>query len=151
MEKVILFANSRLGELSDTIGSLRYSSYEESPKEYPLADGGMSLADGGMHHLSSSDSDGDSGIVSGASFSSDEQCLENNQQQEQLDAHQGHSHTHKSDMFNDEIKKQILLRDRLRIRRKLFEKADFLGDDFSLLSAVDEAGKSSSLNVGLFV
>lgn len=142
---MILFANSRLGELSDTLGSLRYSSYEESHTEYP------SLADGGMHHLSSSDSDGDvakpASCLSGASSSSDEQCAHNRQQEEELDVHRGDGHTFKSDLFNDETKRQILLRDRLRIRRPMFQKADFLGDDFSLLSAVDEAGKLLSLHL----
>jgi len=36
-----------------------------------------------------------------------------------------------------EARKQIIMRDRLRISKPVFQKADFLGDDFSL-SAVDE-------------
>ena len=107
---MILFANSRLGELSDTIGSLRYSSYEESHKEYP------SLADGGMHHLSSSDTDGDSGIVSCASMSSDER--HQTRLEEDLDVNRD-NRTFKSDSSKDETKKQIMLRDRLRISRQV--------------------------------
>ena len=126
----ILFANSRLGELSDTIGSLRYSSYEdgqeEMNKKYPR------LADGGMHQLSSSDSDGgESGVVSSSSLSGD-----------LGDDNIGNSSARrifKSDSSKDETRKQIMLRDRLRISRPMFQKADFLGEDFSLLSAVDEA------------
>ena len=39
---------------------------------------------------------------------------------------------------SNEARKQIIMRDRLRISKPVFQKADFLGDDFSLLSAVDE-------------
>ena len=40
---------------------------------------------------------------------------------------------------SNKLRKQIVLRDRLRISKPVFQKADFLGEDFSLLSAVDEA------------
>ena len=69
IEKIVLFANSRLGELSDTIGSLHYSGedQEEMRKKIP------SLADGGMHQLSSSDSDGaDSDQTAASSFSGEQ-------------------------------------------------------------------------------
>lgn len=134
MEKVILFANSRLGELSDTIGSLRYSSYDESRhKEYP------NLADGGLHHMSSSGSDGDSGMVSCASLSSDEGRPRNGWEGE-LDGDRD-ERAFEKDSSKEETRKQIRLRDRLRISRPMFQKADFLGEDFLLLSAVDEAGE----------
>ena len=137
MGKVILFANSRLGELSDTIGSLRYSSYEDGQEEmrknYP------SLADSGMHQLSSSEDD------SCASSSSDERALNR--------PNDDHHHILKSDSSRDETtkqtRKQIVLRDRLRISKPLFQKADFLGEDFSLLSAVDEADAYTAVGVEL--
>ncbi|KAL7542428.1 hypothetical protein ACHAXR_011769 [Thalassiosira sp. AJA248-18] len=133
VEKVILFANSRLGELSDTIGSLRYSSYEDGQEEmrkrYP------SLADGGMHQLSSSEDD--SGMSCASSVQNDD--LGGN----------GDHHIFKSDSSKDETKNQIMLRDRLRISRPMFQKADFLGEDFSLLSALDEADAYTAVGVEL--
>lgn len=136
----ILFANSRLGELSDTIGSLRYSSYEdgqeEMNKKYPR------LADGGMHQLSSSDSDGgESGVVSSSSLSGD--------QGDDNVRNSSARRIFKSDSSKDETRKQIMLRDRLRISRPMFQKADFLGEDFSLLSAVDEADAYTAVGVEL--
>lgn len=137
VEKVILFANSRLGELSDTIGSLRYSSYEDGQEEMR-----PSLADGGIHESSSSD-DGDSAILSCASSTSQ------NRMEDRLEDNRGDRRTFKSDPSNDETKKQIILRDRLRCSRPMFQKADFLGEDFSLLSAVDEADAYTAIGVEL--
>lgn len=139
IEKVVLFANARLGELSDTIGSLHYSSYEddqeEMRKKYP------SLIDGGMHQLSSSDSDGADSCQSTVSLYSGDQ--ENNP--DNLSS----SHRRlKSDTSYD-TKKQIMLRDRLRISKPMFQKADFLGEDFSLLSAVDEVDAYTAVGVEL--
>ena len=139
VEKVILFANSRLGELSDTIGSLRYSSYEDGQEEMRRTH--PALADGGMHQLSSSDSDGgESGVISedsSTSIMSEQGGLK------------GTRNIRKSDSSKDETKKQIMLRDRLRISRPMFVKADFLGEDFSLLSAVDEADAYTAVGVEL--
>jgi hypothetical protein len=133
IEKVVLFANARLGELSDTIGSLHYSSYEddqeEMRKKYP------SLIDGGMHQLSSSDSDG---ADSGQSTVSDDN----------LDDLASSHRRLKSDT-SYETKKQIMLRDRLRISKPMFQKADFLGEDFNLLSAVDEVDAYTAVGVEL--
>ena len=139
VEKVILFANSRLGELSDTIGSLRFSQEDgqgDMRKQYPSLNGGM-------HQLSSSDSDGgdsDAGIVSTSSMS-DERDYDLGSKVSR--------HISKSDSSKDETKKQIMLRDRLRISRPMFQKADFLGEDFSLLSAVDEADAYTAVGVEL--
>ena len=95
--------------------------------------------------MSSSDSDGGDSAASLLSFGDEEegiggQSSRNNLQLNGSDGIQRGSRGHPS---NDETKKQIMLRDRLRISRPMFMKADFLGDDFSLLSAVDEAGKPS--------
>lgn len=139
IEKIVLFANSRLGELCNTIGNLHYSSYEddqeEMRKKYP------SLADGGIHQLSSSDSDGaDSGQSTVSSFSGE--------QDDNPDNLVGNLQRLKSDT-SYETKKQIMLRDRLRISKPMFQKADFLGEDFSLLSAVDEADAYVAVGVEL--
>ncbi|KAL7552470.1 hypothetical protein ACHAWF_015723 [Thalassiosira exigua] len=154
VEKVILFANSRLGELSDTIGSLRYASYEdgqeEMRKKYPsLADGGISNATctrsfDYVHQLSSSE-DGDSGLASDASLSSDDMPARN---QPDDDADEDRRSVFKRESRED-TRKQIILRDRLRISRPMFQKADFLGEDFSLLSAVDEADAYTAVGVEL--
>ncbi|KAL7491615.1 hypothetical protein ACHAWT_000904 [Skeletonema menzelii] len=131
VEKVILFANSRLGELSDTIGCLRYSSYEDGQddrKAHPH------LADGGIHQLSSSDEeDGGGHHASDASSSSDGEA-------QNLDI------TIEQDAAT---RRQIMMRDRMRMMRPLFQKADFLGEDFSLLSAVDEADAYAAVGVEL--
>lgn len=131
VEKVILFANSRLGELSDTIGCLRYSSYEDEQddrKAHPH------LADGGIHQLSSSDEeDGGGHHASDASSSSDGEA-------QNLDI------TIEQDAAT---RRQIIMRDRMRMMRPLFQKADFLGEDFSLLSAVDEADAYTAVGVEL--
>ena len=130
-----LFANSRLGELSDTIGSLRYSSFDgQDIKKYPALDSGL--------HLDSSSED-TSGILSWASSSSDE--LEGDEIEKS-------AYVNKSDSDDpdEETKRQINLRDRLRISRPLFQKGDFLmGDDFSLLSAVDELDAYALIGIEL--
>lgn len=145
VEKVILFANSRLGELSDTIGSLRYSSYEDGREEirkYP------SLADGGIHQLSSSeDGEDDSGIISCDDASSSCSLPETTHLDDGLDDNGDHHRLFKSDSSNDETKKQIALRDRMRISRPMFQKADFLGED--LVSAVDEADAYTAVGIEL--
>lgn len=125
-----------IGELSDTIGSLRYSSYEdgheEMRKRYP------SLADGGLHQFSSSEED--SGIISGASSMSSPPLnrLDDEDDDDFVDV--GNPRAFENDSSKDETKKQLMIRDRLRISQPMFQKADFLGEDFSLLSAVDESG-----------
>ena len=131
VEKVILFANSRLGELSDTIGCLRYSSYEDEQDERKAH---PHLADGGIHQLSSSDEeDGGGHHASDASSSSDGEA-------QNLDI------TIEQDAST---RRQIIMRDRMRMMRPLFQKADFLGEDFSLLSAVDEADAYAAVGVEL--
>ena len=131
VEKVILFANSRLGELSDTIGCLRYSSYEDGQDD---RNAHPHLADGGIHQLSSSDEeDGGGHHASDASSSSDGEA-------QNLDI------TIEQDATT---RRQIIMRDRMRIMRPLFQKADFLGEDFSLLSAVDEADAYAAVGVEL--
>ena len=45
VEKVTLFAHARMGELADTVGSLRFPSYDDgingNKGDYPLSDGGI--------------------------------------------------------------------------------------------------------------
>jgi hypothetical protein len=131
VEKVILFANSRLGELSDTIGCLRYSSYEDGQDD---RNAHPNFADGGIHQLSSSDEeDGGGHHASDESLSSDGEA-------QHLDI------TIEQDAAT---RRQIIMRDRMRMTRPLFQKADFLGEDFSLLSAVDEADAYAAVGVEL--
>jgi hypothetical protein len=110
VEKVILFANSRLGELSDTIGSLRYASYEgdnaEVRTKYPHLD------DGGMHENSSSD-DEEGDIYSCASSSSGEQHRRNGlDDSEHLSARDRAYQNDSSNKRNASTRRQIVLRDR---------------------------------------
>lgn len=145
VEKIILFANSRLGELSDTIGSLRYSSYEEGNRNvrrtFP------NLDDGGLHPCSSSDDD--EGSISCAS--SDEDTRHRQMLFDRSDRDKQHQR-YQSDSSNEKgttTKRQLVIRDRLRLSRPLFQKAGFLGEDFSLLSAVDEADAYTAIGVEL--
>ena len=146
--KIILFANTRLGELSDTIGSLRYSSYEEGNQDvrrtFP------NLDDGGIHPCSSSDDDEGDNI---SCASSDEDNQHHMQVHfDQSDREHKRHHRHQSDSSNEKdaaTKRQLAVRDRFRIGRPLFQKAGFLGEDFSLLSAVDEADAYTAIGVEL--
>lgn len=96
-----------------------------------------------MHQLSSSeDGEEDSGIISDASSSCS--LPETTHLDDGLDGNADHHRLFKSDSSNDETKKQIALRDRMRISRPMFQKADFLGED--LVSAVDEAGKNLAVD-----
>lgn len=147
IEKIILFANSKLGELSDTIGSLTYSTFEddqeEMRKKFPT------LADGGMHQLSSSDSDNNADSdQSVASSYSDGELDSNVNLGNAADLQHGRHRRINTDSSN-ETRKQIIMRDRLRISKPVFQKADFLGDDFSLLSAVDETDAYIAVGVEL--
>lgn len=138
MEKVILFTNSRLGELSDTIGSLRYSSNEDGHDEMRRKP--PSLVEVGMHQLSSSDSDDrDSGQSSASSLADEQEYAASNRGDKD----------HRRKIDSSETKKQLVMRDRLRISKPLFQKADFLGEDFSLLSAVDEVDCFTAVGVEL--
>jgi len=151
VEKVILFANSRLGELSDTIGSLRFASFEDDQEElkrkYP------NLADSGMHPASSSDEDEGYDLTSCCSSSSDGNSRKHSGDdlgsQGRFSSRGRAFHSDSSNEKEATTRRQIVLRDRLRISRHLFQKADFLGEDFSLLSAVDEADAYTAIGVEL--
>ena len=145
VEKIILFANSRLGELSDTIGSLRYSSYEDGNQEFRRSF--PNLDDGGIHPCSSSDDDEGDDV---SYLSSDDENRKRQAQYDQTD--EDHKKQHKRYSSNEKdaaTKRQLVYRDRLRVSRPLFMKAGFLGEDFSLLSAVDETDAFTAIGVEL--
>jgi hypothetical protein len=148
VEKIILFANTRLGELSDTIGSLRYSSYDEGNhdvrRRFP------NLDDGGMHPYSSSEDEEDDEVS--CASSSDDGSHHAQPNSDQSDRVNKRHQRYQSDSSNEKeavTKRQLLMRDRLRINKPLFQKAGFLGEDFSLLSAVDEADAYTAIGVEL--
>ena len=136
VEKIILFANSRLGELSDSIGSLSYEEGSQAVrKSFP------NLDDGGMHPYSSSDDDEGEDLIS-----SDE----DNSRQAELDRCEiDHKRNDSSNEKDAAMRRQLAVRDRLRISRPLFQKAGFLGEDFSLLSVVDESDAYTAIGVEL--
>ena len=146
IEKIILFANSKLGELSDTIGSLTYSTFEddqeEMRKKFPT------LADGGMHQLSSSDSDNNADSDQSVASDEDGELNSDGNLVNAAELQHGRHRRINTDSSN-ETRKQIIMRDRLRISKPVFQKADFLGDDFSLLSAVDETDAYIAVGVEL--
>jgi hypothetical protein len=165
-EKVLLFAQSRLGELADTAGSLRFPSLDDhdhsaSSFHYPLPDGGL--------HPSASSSDDDEGAP-GDPWSDSSNAEENSQgsqrlttphvfsglTSEDLTGRTGRSRATSqtaslktavrkdSDVFplDDRagVLRQILHFTELRQRRPIFLRNDqILGEDMLLMSAVEEA------------
>ena len=79
-EKVLLFAQSRLGELADTAGSLRFPSFDEEYASNHVRNGttrpgtSFEFGDGGLHPSASSSSDDGGGFGGGVRWtdSSDE-------------------------------------------------------------------------------
>mmetsp|Transcript_62977 Transcript_62977/g.186007 ORF Transcript_62977/g.186007 Transcript_62977/m.186007 type:complete len:1313 (-) Transcript_62977:828-4766(-) len=165
-EKVSLFAHSRMGELAETIGSLRFpaeSGYGESRLDHPLSDGGMhpsasSSSDDGMRGRSfswssSSDDgqenktpvlsrarqgDGSGGSLSAASMSNAHSSAKRRR---------GSRGKPRSD---NPARRKIEQSERLRQQRPMFQRSDqVVGEDFLLLSAVDEADAYTAVGVEL--
>jgi hypothetical protein len=173
VDKVMLFAHARMGELSDTIGNLRFPFYEEDDSasfhgwtttrnhDYPLSNGG------GMH---SSDSSSDDDVSLSWSSEDENEIVE--RRKSMMNSHPyNHSRRRRrgrrinsgsrddrprksrsedsedtlnsrgyADFLASDPNKVLQHSEDLRVKRPIFQRSDYVvGEDFSLLSAVDEA------------
>jgi hypothetical protein len=137
IEKVTLFAQSRLGELADTAGSLRFPSHEDG--EY----------DGGMHQSSSSSEDeqssAESTVVSAARALSPTYNIRN-----ATDLFASKETKPKQKRAFAAVQRQINNFAAMRKRKPIFQRMDHIvGEDLLLLSAVDEADGYTAVGVEL--
>ena len=137
IEKVTLFAQSRLGELADTAGSLRFPSHEDG--EY----------DGGMHQSSSSSGDeqssAESTVVSAARALSPTYNIRNAK-----DLFVSKETKPKQKRAFAAVQRQINNFAAMRKRKPIFQRMDHIvGEDLLLLSAVDEADGYTAVGVEL--
>lgn len=173
-EKVLLFAQARLGELSDTVGSLRFPSDETADErrgfDYPLAEGGM--------HPSSSSSDDEflprrgHHTVNGYSWSDDsdsdaERDVKSSQpwllstigthatsddgtsSRAGLNTHSSRQ-SHPLSTVLSTARRQIAHYAEIRKGRQTFQRNDhILGEDLLFLSAVEEADGFTAVGVEL--
>lgn len=162
VDKISLFAHARFGELTDTIGSLRFPSDQEFGY-----DGNIPLSDGGIHPSASSSS----------GMSTDDDDSENNRPSDAHDnMHQRRrrDRSNNSALYSDRLintiihrkdernrnssvndfktsaLRQINLSEELRKSRPIFQRTEqIFGEDFTLLSAVDEAESFAAVGVEL--
>jgi len=148
IDKVSLFTHSRMGELTDTIGSLRFPCDDMeigNRDEHPLSDGGM--------HPSASSSSEDISISSGDASDHDD----SNGNAPRFQGRQGriNGRIRRKEILEATLMKpndratygQLNLAEQLRLHRPIFRSDQVLGDDFLLLSAVDEADAFTAVGV----
>jgi len=153
VEKVSLFVHARLGELADTMGSLRFANDEgdalgRSDNEYPLSDGGFhsssSSSNGSIYS-----SDGDDGITQRMSFESVLNNTEINPRPFSPSISSKHRTRRKKSAQYTKRDMEVK-NDYARQSKPLFQRSDAVfGEDMSLLSAVDEADGYAAVGVEL--
>lgn len=146
IDKVALFTHSRMGELTDTIGSLRFpcDGIEIGNRDE------HQLSDGGIHHASSSSEDE-------ISISSGDDEINNVNNAPRFQGRQGriNGRIRRKEILEATLLKpddratfeQLNLAEQLRLHRPIFRSDQVLGDDFLLLSAVDEADAFTAVGV----
>mmetsp|Transcript_26913 Transcript_26913/g.40421 ORF Transcript_26913/g.40421 Transcript_26913/m.40421 type:complete len:979 (+) Transcript_26913:138-3074(+) len=163
IDKICLFTHSRMGELTDTVGSLRFP-FDQT--DYDCREEN--------HH----DRDHPFGIHPSASSSSDEeQYLSSSSNEKSRDHHHHHDESFmkpplfprrrndgpigltncsREEMMSDEDEtymnssawRQIKIATSLRLTKPTFQRSDYvLGEDFLLLSAMDEADAYTTTGV----
>jgi hypothetical protein len=156
IDKVSLFVHSRMGELTDTIGSLRFSSDTlDFDNEYM-----HQLSDGGIHPSSSSSSEDSSS--SSADTSNDLNDIKNDFNifpkrrgvvnrgggiMTSSIMHQNLEYVCEQYSTKSTTLRQLSLAEHLRLTRPIFRSDQVLGEDFLLLSAVDEADAFTAVGV----
>eukprot|EP00557_Chaetoceros_sp_GSL56_P013616 CAMPEP_0176477098 /NCGR_PEP_ID=MMETSP0200_2-20121128/426_1 /TAXON_ID=947934 /ORGANISM="Chaetoceros sp., Strain GSL56" /LENGTH=1108 /DNA_ID=CAMNT_0017872855 /DNA_START=1 /DNA_END=3324 /DNA_ORIENTATION=+ len=155
IDKVSLFVHSRMGELTDTIGSLRFPSDTlDFDEEYR-----HQLSDGGIHPSSSSSSeDSSSSSVNAGNdrndMKSDRHIFPKRRRVKRGGGLMASPIMHQN--FEDMVEKystksttlrQLSLAEHLRLTRPTFRSDQVLGEDFLLLSAVDEADAFTAVGV----
>lgn len=155
IDKVSLFVHSRMGELTDTIGSLRFPSDTlDFDNEYR-----HQLSDGGIHpSASSSSEDSSTSSVEASSdledMKPDSKLFPKRRGIKRCSDIMGSSFMHQSfeGFFDQQSAKsttlrQLRLAEHLRMTRPIFRSDQVLGEDFLLLSAVDEADAFAAVGV----
>jgi len=152
-DKVALFTHSRMGELTDTIGSLRFPCDDMeigNRDEYQLSDGGI-------HPSSDSSSSEDVSISSSGAGDRDN----NNINVPRFQGRQGRNSERtnrkqimEATLMNANMQdvdrttfRQLNAAELLRLARPIFRSDQVLGDDSLLLSAVDEADAFTAVGV----
>ena len=170
VEKVTLFAQSRLGELADTAGSLRFPSHEDSDYgSFSRSAAEHALSDSGMHPSASSSEDEREGRVPWSDSSADTEEIKPRTVSP--------SYIHTTELFSKgshqeirdkkkelripikktvprptsaSVQRQIQNFAELRSRMPIFQRMDHIvGEDLLLLSAVDEADGYTAVGVEL--
>jgi hypothetical protein len=156
IDKVSLFVHSRMGELTDTIGSLRFPSDTlDFDNEYR-----HQLSDGGIHPSSSSSSEDSSSSSADASndlndIKTDLNIFPKRKRVVNRDGgimassimHQNFDYVCEKYSTKSTTLRQLSLAEHLRLTRPIFRSDQVLGEDFLLLSAVDEADAFTAVGV----
>jgi len=147
IDKITLFTHSRMGELTDTIGSLRFPSdqmeYNRQNNDHlGIHPSGSSSSDEGPDHLSTSSNE----------KSRDDEKFISKMKPPLFPRRKKDTRVDKAQEDEDHVKKsawrQIKIGEQLRKGRHLFQRSDYvLGEDFLLLSAVDEADAYTTVGV----
>lgn len=151
-DKVALFTHSRMGELTDTIGSLRFPCDDMeigNRDEHPLSDGGIHPSDSSSSDdisISSSDaSDGNDNNINAPRFQGRQGGNSGRMSRKQI---------MEATLMNPNMEdvdrttfRQLNSAEQLRLSRPIFRSDQVLGDDFLLLSAVDEADAFTAVAV----
>lgn len=152
IDKVSLFTHSRMGELTDTVGNLRFPSDDmEYGHNHPLSDGGIhasssSFSDEDM----SDDSESDGKIIDGTFMVQPSYKQRQKSNNGKIDRIRITSET------NDDIEidrerssklRQLQTAERIRQSRPIFRSDQVLGEDFMLMSAVDEADAYTAVGI----
>ena len=165
IDKICLFTHSRMGELTDTCGSLRFPFDTTGSMEFA----GTGVSGGGdkkakmdfLRSASSSSSDSPNSSHDGSRdkeifmmkpplFPRNRPKASNNRMNE------SHHQSTKDEIFSDDDEmymhtpawRQLKISEELRLTKPTFQKSDYvLGEDFLLLSAVDEADAYTTVSV----
>ena len=168
-EKVLLFAQARLGELADTAGSLRFPSFDDevrtSQHDTSAQPSSFVFGDGGMHPSASSSSDDALGLDQWMDSSDDDESAMKTAAASRMMSSLGStpqlrgssipktfSHGYMSDETrpDDVARRQIAHFEALRKDCALFQRNErILGEDMLFLSAVEEADAYTSVGVEL--
>jgi hypothetical protein len=153
-EKVLLFAQSRLGELADTAGSLRFPAFDEEyasnqkGARYPSAQGENYHFGDGLHPSASSSSEEGGSRPPWGSSSSEEDGEEKNILPSVEDVPNATTRPDSDAILY--VRRQIAHFTELRKRRAVFQRNEhILGEDMLFLSALEEADGYTAVGVEL--
>lgn len=149
VDKICLFAHSRYGELTDTFGSLRFPFDQ-------MEFGRKNNNHIGLHPSSSSSSDEGPNHISNSSHESSREEPISNVKPPLFPRARSDGNKTREEILSDEddpylnvpAYRQLKIAEELRIAKPIFQRSDYvLGEDFLLLSAVDEADAYTTVGV----